>query len=190
MKFGKFLKDLVGGKPPVNITQKAQTYAQYQKSSATGEMTYSRERVAIMTISHELRLDLATRLKPIALEEKYLYDDDADADIGTNSEVVVVDGTPRTHARMHDAYDKVLRIKKSLGKQHDTFAVIGRREDFKKYPRGTYPLLLYFCIKDGDLENRDPDLTLDGLETIEGPRLYNYADIGAVIKRIIHRGKI
>ena len=73
------------------------------------------------------------------------------------------------------------RVKKSLGKVHDITCVIGRREDYRKYPRGTYPNLLFFCVAEGEFDHREPDLPPEGLETIEGPRLYNFADLPSAI---------
>ena len=55
--------------------------------------------------------------------------------------------------------------------------MIGRRQEFKKYPRGTYPGLLYFCIREEDLHAREADIPADGLPTVEGPLLFNYADL-------------
>ena len=179
MGIGSFLKALFGGRPPVDA--QAQDYVQYQKHSAKGKLAASHKRVSVLTMSNELRLYLSERLKPVIQKAGYTYEDHPSVDVATGSEVVIVDGMPKAHAAMHDKYDKVLRIKKSMGKVHDLYCAVGLRQDYKKYPRGTYPNMLYFCVKEGEIGHREPDIPPEGVETVEGPRLYNLADIAPAV---------
>jgi hypothetical protein len=109
------------------------------------------------------------------------YSENPSAEQACHAQIVITDGTPMSYARMHDKYDQVLRIKKSMGKTRDVYCAIGPRKDYKKYPRGTYANVMYFCMVEGKLDQREPDLPAEGLATVEGPRLYNLADIGQVV---------
>ena len=184
MAIGAFFKALFGGEPPVPPPDA--TKPQPQKAP-TWKHGMSDRRVAVICGSEEIRTDLAQRLKGRVEAAGYEYEDHPSAPVATGSEVVIVDGTPRTHAKLHAEYNKILRIKKSMGKQDDMYCVIGERKDYSKYPRGTYPSLRYFCVTEGDLLSREADLPAEGLETIEGPRLYNYADLPDVIEAWMKR---
>ena len=74
---------------------------------------------------------------------------------------------------------------KKASKKYDILAVIGHHEDHKKFDRGTYPRLIYFCYDDEDPDCRREDIGPKGQETVIGPTLYNYVDIGEVIARAI-----
>jgi len=152
-------------------------YVMQQKSAGASSTPV----VALITINQNIRVDLEERLRPLLDKPGGRLNANATVDNATDSLFCLFDVTPRADAMMHDKYDKVLRVKKSLGKNHDVIAVIGPRQNFKKYPRGTYPGLLYFCIKEEDLAHRDPDLPVDGLPTVEGPLLFNYADLPQAI---------
>jgi len=186
MGINGLLKALFGGQPPVGVQVvdvQARDYIQYQKQSAKRKLAVSNKQVSVLTMSYELRLYLSARLKPVIQRAGYTYEDQPSVDMATGSQIVIVDATPKAHAALHDKYDKILRIKKSMGKVRDLYCAVALRQDYKKYPRGTYPNMLYFCVKDGDLDHRDPDLPTEGVETIEGPCLYNLADIGTVLGR-------
>ena len=174
MALGEFFRALFGSQPLVESTPKKAPKAKKGSGWSAG---LSDRRVALILGSQELRLDLRERLRPLVVAEDYEFDDHPSAPVATSSEVVIVDGTPRTHAKLSAEYNKILRIKKSMGKKDDLYCVIGERKDYRKYPRGTYPNLQYFCVAERDILKREPDLPPNGLDTIEGPRLYNYADI-------------
>lgn len=155
----------------------AASYVMQQKGAGAA----STATVALITLNHNIRMDLEERLRPLLDKAGGRLNGNATIDNATDALFCLFDVTPRADAMMHDKYDKVLRVKKSLGKTQDTIAVIGLRQNFKKYPRGTYPGLLFFCIKEDDFAHREPDLTADGLPTVEGPVLFNYADLPEVI---------
>ncbi len=129
----------------------------------------------------ELQAYLADRLKPAVEAEEYEYEDEPSIDDATGSQIIVLDGTRTTDAVLDTKYDKILALKRSMGKVHDVTCVIGKREDHKKYQRSTYPNMLYFCLRKDDFDHRDPDLPPEGVDTIVGPRLYNLADIPSAI---------
>lgn len=184
MAIGEFFKALFGAQPPIVPPEPPKPQP---KKSPTWNRGLSDRRVAVICGSEEIRSDLAERLKPRVEAAEYEYEDHPSAAVATGSEVVIVDGTPRTHAKLHHEYNKILRIKKSMGKRDDLYCVIGLRKDYRAYPRGTYPNLQYFCVTEGKLAAKEADLPPEGLETIEGPRLYNYADIVDVIEAWLKR---
>ncbi|GEM_PF-2076292 len=184
-----FFRSLFGGKaaPAPGGFQAsqagAQKYVEYQKMSVHGELAASRKRVVVMTLNNDLRLFLEQNLRPVVKAQGWEYTDHSSADGAVAAQVVVLDVNPFSDARLHDQYDKILRLKKSMGKsRNDTFCMIGRREDHKRYPRGTYPNLWFFCMKEGDLMSRDVDLPVDGTPTVVGPLLFNFADIVMAIE--------
>ena len=134
-----------------------------------------------MTLDPALRQRLEETLKPVVERNGYEYNDHPSVDRAIGSKIVILDATPATDAKLHGKYDQILRVKKSLNKTEDILCVFGPRGNFKRYPRGTYPSLCYFCFKSDDPEAREADLTVEGLETIEGPTLYNFIDMPAVI---------
>ena len=185
-----FFRALFGGKaePPPGGLQEAQAgaqkYVEYQKLNAQGELAEaSRKCVVVMTLNNDLLLFLDQNLGSAVKAKGWDYTDNASVEGAVFAQVVVLDVTPYSDARLHDQYDKILRLKKSMGKlRNDAFCVIGRREDHKRYPRGTYPNLWFFCIKEGDLMHRDADLPPDGAPTVAGPLLFNFADIVTAIE--------
>ncbi len=176
MGVGKFFKALFGGHIQQDAV-KAARYVEYQKQSIKGKLVASHRQVSVVTPTEGLRLHLAELLKPVVEELQYIYKDRPSLYEAAGSQILIVDGTPTADARLHTKYDKIICLKKSMGKVYDVLCVIGRRQDYKKYPRGTYPNVLYFCIKEDDLNHRDPDLPPEGTDTIAGPRLYNLPDL-------------
>jgi hypothetical protein len=176
-----FLKALFGGKKePDAATQK---YLEYQKQTLEGGLTSSAKLVCVVTLSAELKHFLADHVKPALEKAGYQYDDNPNADAAAKAAALILDGTPAADARLHGRYDKILRVKKSMGKIHDLYCIMGHRQDYKRYPRGIYPNCLYFCMTDGDLTHRDKDLPPEGRETVEGPRLFNLADAAEALLR-------
>ena len=153
MGVGDFFRALFGGQPP-GETGKAADYVEYQKESARGKLAASGRRVSMITLLNELRVYLNDHLKPVVEAEGYQYDDHPSLDRATGSRIVIMDALPLSDAKLHTKYDKLVRIKKSMGKTHDVLCLVAPRANFKKYPRGTYPGLLYFCIKPDDYEYR------------------------------------
>ena len=181
--FGSFFGKKPASQPPTAPTQAHAAQAR-QNAVAAGYVVQQKNAgaastpvVALITLNHNIRLDLEERLRPLLEKAGGRFNGNATVDNATDSLFCLFDVMPRSDAMMHDKYDKVLRVKKSLGKTHDVIGVIGRRQDYKKYPRGTYPGLLFFCVKEEDLSHRDADLTVEGLPTVEGPLLFNYADL-------------
>lgn len=182
MAIGDFFKSASGGEPEfAAFSDTAERYAEFARLTAEGQLSFSQKRVAVITLSESLRAWLAKRLEQFVGIADYDYNDNPSVDYATNAQIVIMDVTPLVDARLHDKYDKLVRIKKSMGKKYDVLSVIGERESYPNYPRGTYPSLLYFCIKEDDLEHRDPDLPPQGAATIEGPTLYNFVDLPDVI---------
>ena len=181
MGIGDFFKALFGGQPPVPPQQKPSD-VDFKKHVRFGIRPASRRMVSIITMLDDLRQYLAERLQPAVENTGYEYEDHPDLSTAIESRIVVLEALPQTDAKLHARYDKLLRMKKAMGKTQDVLCVVSLREHYKKYPRGTYMNLQYFCINPDDLDHREPDLTPAGLETIEGPTLYNLCDIGVVIK--------
>lgn len=183
MSIVTFLKALLGGKEKPDAT--AEKYLQYQKQNLAGALTSSAQLVCVVTLSPALKRYLADHVKPALERVGYQYNDHPRPDEAANAEALILDGTPATDARLHGRYDKILRVKKSMGKMHDLYCIVGHRQDYKRYPRGIYPNCLYFCMTEEDLGRRDKDLPPEGLDTVEGPRLVNLADAaGALIRKL------
>jgi hypothetical protein len=189
MDMAGLFERLFGGKaePPAGGVQAAklgaQKYVEYQKLSARGGLATSGKYVAVMTLNNDLRLFLEQNLEPVVTAKGWDYSDNVSVEGAVSAQVVILDVTPYSDARLHDQYDKILRLKKSMGKsRNDTFCVIGRRDDHKRYPRGTYPSLWFFCIKEDDMMHRDADLPPEGRPTVVGPLLFNFADIVTAIE--------
>jgi hypothetical protein len=170
-----------------NRFETAQNYAAYQEENARGGLAFSSSRfIAIMTPIDEMRLRLAAILQP-HLEQ---YDCDIrlnpTVNEAINSLIVLFDVEPKADSRMHADYDRVLRMKKSMKKfGHDFLGVIGPRDKVSAYARGTYGTLHFFCFENENPEFRDPELTADGLPTVHGPILYNFADLPQVILKFV-----
>lgn len=184
MAIGKHPKGFPGGESP-DESPKADLYVELQKQGARGALAFSQQRVVVITLNEDLLDFLFKRLKGPVEAKGYEYDDDSSMDLAINSQIIILDVTPKVDARLHGKYDSLVRMKKSLGKKEDVTCVIGWREHYKKYPRGTYPGLLYFCIEGDNFDHREPDLPPEGTDTIEGPRLYNFADITEAILAFI-----
>jgi hypothetical protein len=183
MSIGKFLRALFGGREEPDA--RTQKYLEYQKRNLEGNLTSSARLVCVVTLSAVLKRYLADRVKPALEQAGYQYDDNPSADAAANAAALILDGTPAADARLHGKYDKILRVKKSMGKIRDLYCIVGHRQDYKRYPRGIYPNCLYFCMTDGDLMHRDKDLPPEGVDTVEGPRLINLADAaGALLRKL------
>lgn len=187
MGIGKFLQDLFKGQPPGALPGSYAGAARVPQPSVGPSHAASYRIVVLMTPATLLRNDMAQRLKPFVEPEGYAYDDHPSSSVATDAQVVIMDATPKADALFHAKYDQIVRIKKSMRKLDDVLCMIGPRENFKKYPRGTYPKLRFFCLKGEEFDHRDPDLTLEGKETVQGPALYNYADIGQVISAVLQK---
>lgn len=192
MGIGKFFRALLGFDEPRANNPEAEEYLQQRNKQTRGKLAASRRRLSVVTKSHELTLHLSTHLKPAVESAGFVYDDHPTSSSATGSQIIILDVRPKADAEMHHKYDKILRVKKSMGKTHDIICMFGPRESYKKFPRGTYPNLSWFCIDENNLSARESDLTDAGLETIEGPTLYNFADMPAVITnhidRLVHTG--
>jgi len=187
MGIGDFFKALFGGQPP-GAAQKSRLEAEVEIDHATGSRgkgAASRRAVAVITLEETVRERLDRGLKPVVEAEGYRYEGRPSLDTATGARILIMEALPDTDARLHTKYDKIVRVKKSMGKTHDVVSVIGLRGHYKKYPRGTYPGLLFFCINPQDPDFRATDIEPGGMPTVEGPTLYNFADIAPVI-----RGKI
>lgn len=141
----------------------------------------------MVTLSQEVREYLEDRLGHAVRVAEYKYNTKPKVGQAADAQVLIMDVTPVTDARMHSTYDKILRIKKSLGKKDDLMCVFGPRERHTRYPRGTYPGLLYFCFDADDMDHREPDLDEEGQPTVGGPTLYNFCDMPKVILGRIRR---
>jgi len=175
-----FFQALFGrrGRAPGNV---AMAYVKHQQKHARGKLAASRRCVTVITNGHAIALHLSLKLKPVVEEGGFAYEDRPNTSSAVGSQILILDCRPRADALMHGKYDQIIRVKKSMGKVHDALCMFGPRENYKKYPRGTYPGLSYFCIEEDDLNAREPDLPETGVETIEGATLYNFADLPGVI---------
>jgi len=178
------LDSLFSGENNPNSTE-AYEYANIQSAAASGALSKSARIVVVITLSEELKDYLAERLEPVVRAADYAYNTKPKMGEATDASFLIMDVTPATDARMHSQYDKIVRMKKSLQKKGDVLCVFGPREKHKRYPRGTYPGLLYFCFESTDPDYPEPDLTVEGQETVGGPTLYNFCDMPEVIGRLI-----
>ena len=182
---GKFFKGMFGSKPD-GKARGPKSAAKKERKPSTGSVHgASYRRVSVITPTERLRAHLSEQLRPLVEGEGYSYEDHPAMSVATGSQVVIMDAMPKADAILHNKYDNIVRMKKSMHKLDDRLCIIAPRTNYKKYPRGTYPKLRYFCLKEGDFDHRDEDLPADGKDTIEGPRLYNFADIGQVICSLI-----
>ena len=180
MGIGAFFRALFGGEPP-GAAMAAHGNVIFSRVGARGKGGASHKRVAVITMSQDLRLYLAKDLKLPIRKMGYDYDDHPSIDKAVGSQVVMMEVLPKADAQLHGSYDKIVRMKKGMNKTDDVLCMIGLRDNYSRYPRGTYPGLLYFCMKPDEPDYRDPELSLEGLQTIEGPLLYNFADLPGVI---------
>ena len=184
MGIGEFFKALFGGQPP-GAAMLEPKKVQFPRVGSRGKGGASHKRVSVITLSQNLRLYLAQDLKLAVQELGYDYNDQPSVDKATGSQIVIMEVTPKANAQLHNTYDKIVRMKKSMNKTHDVLCMIGLRDNYSNYRRGTYPGLLYFCLDPNDPDHRDPDLSLEGHLTVEGPTLFNFADMPGVILRTI-----
>ena len=180
MGIGAFFRALFGGEPP-GAAMAAHGNIIFSRVGARGKGGASHKRVAVITMSQDLRLYLAKDLKLPIRKMGYDYDDHPSIDKAVGSQVVMMEVLPKADAQLHSKYDRIVRVKKAMKKTDDVLCMVGLRDNYTRYPRGTYPGVLYFCITPADFEYRHPDLTLEGLLTVEGPCLFNFADLPAVI---------
>ena len=179
MGLKEFFRALFGMEDPDEIARARQAAREQLKRPVGGssKTAASRKLVCLVTLSHEARLHFGNTLQPAVEAKGYRYDDEPNLERAVNAQIVVLDVRPEVDAKLHTKYDKILRLKKSMGKVDDITCAYGPREIYKKYPRGTYPKMFYFCTNDDGLEHREPDLPATGEETIEGPTLYSIADM-------------
>lgn len=154
-----------------------------QMAAYHGRLAESRSTVVMLTINKEVSKWLEQYLRPVVERNRYQYITQPNLAQASDSRVLIMDVTPEADALLHSRYDKVVRMKKAMGKSKDVLAVFGPRERCKRYPRGTYPGLLYFCFDPQNLAHQETDVTLEGLQTDGGPTLYNFAHMPAVIGR-------
>jgi len=175
-------------KEPDNVVrQSALRYASYQAESAKGRLAYtSGSSIAIMTADGRRGARVADLLAPMAEAYGYSVRPTATVNEALNSRVVLFDTDPWSDSRMHADYDRVLRIKKSMKKLgHDFLGAFGPRRLARNYSRGTYGTLHYFCYEGENSNGREEDIPPAGKPTVEGPILYNFADMPAVIETFL-----
>ena len=155
MGIGEFFKALFGGQPP-GAAMLEPKKVQFPRVGSRGKGGASHKRVSVITLSQNLRLYLAQDLKLAVQELGYDYNDQPSVDKATGSQIVIMEVTPKANAQLHNTYDKIVRMKKSMNKTHDVLCMIGLRDSYSNYRRGTYPGLLYFCLKANDPDHRYP----------------------------------
>jgi len=189
MGFGSLLDRLMGRKRPVALPEDAARMVDQMKR-ASGKAPEARKSVVVITTSHEIRLYLVEHLKPAIEALRYEYNEHPNLDAAVSAGVLLLDVRPEVDARVHQRYEQILVAKKSLRRNDDIIALFGPRSRHTNYPRGSYPPVLYFCVPPLGLEDRarERDLPPTGLETMEGPRLFNFNDVvPAVTARIRER---
>ena len=163
----------------------ARERARHKQHLTKGKGVASADRVVVITVSDELRLHLSEQLKPLLAARGFVYNDSPDTDQALGSRILIIDARPEVDAKVHNEYDQVLRMKQAMGKLDDITCIIAPRDYYRKFPRGTYPHSFLFCIEGDNFGHREPDLDLSGSDTIEGPTLYNFADLPGVIDKMI-----
>jgi len=184
MGLKQFFMALLGMDDPDEI-RVARERARHKQHLTKGKGVASADRVAVITVSDKLRLHLSEQLKPVVEARGFVYNDSPDTDQALGSRIIIIDARPEIDAKIHNEYDQVLRMKKAMGKLDDITCIIALRDDYRKFPRGTYPHSLLFSIEGDNFAHREPDLDLSGSDTIQGPTLYNVADLPAVIDAMI-----
>ena len=160
----------------------ADWYVRFQEASSNGRLAPSRRQVAFLTTDAQMRELVESRLRPALAGTDVAYLGEPTTDAALNSIVVILDARPNVRPRLQQEYNKVLRVKKSLGKfGKDLLCVIGPRSVARDYSRGTYGQLRLFSYKEGDPDAREPDIPPEGLPSIEGPITFAFSDIGRVI---------
>lgn len=172
------------------MADSATRYARLQNANSRGLLARSRPHVSMMTCESKLRTYVErTLVEPLAKVD-YAFFARPSMDRCINSSVVIMDGRPLVNSRMHSYYDKMVRIKKSMGKfGKDMLCVIGPRETMVDYSRGTYGTLYYFVLNEADPAERDPKIPPTGQPNPGLPVLFNFADMPDVILRWIRERK-
>ena len=169
-----------------DLQRRAAEYAQLQQANAKGAFAQSKKLVACMTCDDEMRADVIKRLTESIRSDGYMCLLDPSVEEAIQSEVLIMDVRPKIDARMHSKYDKVVRVKKSLGKfGRDLLCIIGPRSAAKRYSRGTYGDLYMFELPDEETGETADDIPEGGIDTVQGPKIFNYEDIGEVIGRLL-----
>ena len=167
-----------------NIGRVAHSYAQYQVHSSKGQLAYSKKQVALLTVGDDMRRFLRTPLTSVSKAHGYTFLLDASTADAINSLIVIMDGRPEVIGRMHREYNKIVRIKKSMGKfGRDLLCAVGPRDAAREYRTGTYGKLLLFCYDPEAIGRRDPAIPPEGLPGMGGPTLFNLADMPEVLGR-------
>jgi len=164
--------------------RQADAYARLQDMSSRGELAYSRRWVAVLSSDESMRARVAGLLADTLKAKGYAYVAEPTVADAINSSVVLMDVRPKIDAKMHAHYDKMLRIKKSMGKfGKDLLCVIGPRSLAWQYPRGTYGEAYMFCYDEKHPDAYDRAIPPDGKMEIGGPILFNFADLAYVIEK-------
>lgn len=172
--------------PDADIQRQAAEYAQIQQNSAKGNFATSKKNIACMSCDEKMQVDLIKRLTESTRSDGYFCLRDPSVEEAIESEVVIMDVRPWVDSRMHSKYDKVVRVKKSLGKfNRDLLCIVGPRSVAKRYSRGTYGTLYLFELPDEDSGLDNDDIPSEGLETVQGPVIFRYEDIGEVISGLL-----
>jgi len=169
-------------------SEEAKLSLKMQYAALQGRLAESRSTVVVLSINKDVLKWLDQHLRAVAERNRYEYITTPNLAQASDARVLIMDVTPEADAVLHSRYDKIVRMKKALGKSKDILAVFGPRERYRRYPRGTYPKLLYFCFDPNNFAHQEVDLTLDGLDTHEGPILFNFAHMPAVIGRRLKNG--
>lgn len=167
--------------PSVAADGTTDAYAEHQRASMTGEFSGSKRAVAFYTLDAKLRQYASEELGPAIRKAGGQFLFNPKSKKALHCGILLMDGTRASDARLHATYDKVIRQKKAMQKTKDTLAVIASAGDTGRYPRGTYPGLLFFCYDPEDPQKRDPDIPVTGQPTPGGPIVQNFADIVEVL---------
>lgn len=189
--FGRF-RDFLTGRdtspyagPGGNVAAKSLSYTKMQQASMDGHLSTSRQAVAFYTLDEELRTYVAQEVAPAIRAAGCEFIFNPKPEKALNCKFLLMDGTMKSDARLHSTYDKVIRQKKSMQKSKDVLAVIAPRDDVDRYPRGTYPGLLFFVYDPADPLRRDPEIPETGQPIPAGPVLHNFADMVEAFKQKI-----
>ncbi len=179
MGIADFFRALFGGKPPgTDLAQEREVSFAPEPGAIDNQ---ARRRVAVIALDPDISSWLGENVKPIVINARYAYADRPTAGQAADARVLIMEALPATDAKLHTKYDKIVRMKKGMGRKQDIMAIIAEKENYKRYPRGTYPGLLYFCVNLDDFSHRDPDIPPQGRDTVEGPHLHNFVDMPVVI---------
>lgn len=177
-----FLKRLLSGGPP-KVPENFRPPAMPSPAGGIPPKPKRRWYVGVMSADPVFLAHMRRMLGPLADGDRYKYVENPQLQGALRCSVLVMDVRPLVDARMHHQYDQVLRVKKSQGKGGDMLCVVGPREKYVEYPRGTYPKLLYFVIENDDFEHHEPDLPEEGHCTMEGPTLLNLSSAVTIVRK-------